>query len=118
MTKISTLNSNPQSLTEQLQHHQDNQKRIKELSDHGVKDAKALDKATSGFEALLLHQMLKSMWDSVKSEGLLGENSNQAEIYRDMFNQAVSDSVSEGRGIGVKEFLNKELLKQTRASKL
>ncbi len=72
-----------------------------------------VEKAASGFEALLLHQMLKSMWETVETTGMFGEDSNQAKIYQDMLNQAVADSVSEGRGIGVKEFVKKQLLKQT-----
>ena len=118
MNKLATISQSNQPLTEQLRHYSETKKANKTAANPGVKDAAALEKASSGFEALLLHQMLKSMWETVHSEGLLGENSNQSEIYRDMFNQAVADSVSEGRGIGVKEFLNKELIKQTPTSKL
>ena len=83
--------------------------RAKLLASKEIRDEKQLNKASSGFEALLLQQMLKSMWETVQTTGLLGENSNEAQIYRDMFNQAVSDNISEGKGVGIKKFLAKEL---------
>lgn len=72
-----------------------------------------VDKAASGFEALLLHQMIKSMWSTVERNGLMGEDSHQSQIYQDMLNQAIADSIAEGKGIGVKDFLKKELSKST-----
>lgn len=81
----------------------------KALSKRDVKDAKDLSKAANGFEALLLQQMMKSMWETVDSTGLLGENSNEAQIYRDMLNQAVADNTAKGSGIGVKKMLLREL---------
>lgn len=90
----------------------------KTLSAREVKDQKDLDKAAKGFEALLLHEMLKSMWQTVEVKGWLGQDSNEAQIYRDMFNQAISDSVSEGKGIGIKDVVKKELSKQLGSSKI
>lgn len=85
--------------------------KAKLLANREISDKKQLDKASSGFEALLLQQMLKSMWESVETTDFLGANNNEAQIYRDMFNQAVSDNISEGKGVGVKKFLAKELSK-------
>ena len=84
---------------------------IKRLSLQDVKSKKDMEKATGGFEALMLQEMLKSMWNTVEFSGLLDENSFESGVYRDMLNQAIADSVSEGRGIGVKEFLSKEIAK-------
>ncbi len=84
----------------------------------GISSEKELDKAASGFEALLLHNMLKEMWESVDSGGaLLGEDSNASQIYRDMFHQTIADKIAEGKGMGVKEFLKRELHKYQDASK-
>ena len=91
--------------------------KVKTLSKQEVKDQKDLDKAAKGFEALLLHEMLKSLWETVEVKGWLGEDSNEAKIYRDMMNQAISDSVAEGKGIGIKDVVRKELEKQSGASK-
>jgi Rod binding domain-containing protein len=52
--------------------------------------------------------MLKSMWESVPAGGLFGD-SNEAQMYRDMFNEALADSISEGQGIGVRDMVAKDL---------
>lgn len=85
--------------------------KAKELQNQKLNSEKEVNKAASGFEALLLHEMLKAMWSTVQTTGLLGENSNEAQIYRDMFGQAVADTIAEGQGVGVKQFMKKELLK-------
>jgi len=83
-----------------------------------LKSEAELEKASGGFEALLLHNMLKEMWGSTSSGGILEENSNEMNIFRDMFNQAIAEEVVKGEGIGVKKFLKKELSKsQDGASK-
>jgi Rod binding domain-containing protein len=78
------------------------------LKNQEVTDAKGREKALNGFEALILHEMLKSMWGTVENTGLLGEGSNEANIYRDMFNQAIADKTADGKGIGVKKLLDAE----------
>ncbi len=90
--------------------------KVKSLSGRELSNGKEGEKAAAGFEALLLHQMLKSMWETVETTGLMGENSNEAQIYRDMLNQAISDSISEGPGIGVKKMLLQQLNKVEKAS--
>ncbi len=82
-----------------------------------IKTTKDIDKAASGFEALLLQEMMQSMWSTVEFTDMLGEKSNEADIYRDMLNQAIADSTASGRGIGVKQMMQKELLKTVKASK-
>ena len=108
MDKFATVDGLAQM---QAQQATDSVKQAKGLGDRSVKSEAEADKAAKGFEALLLQQMLKSMWETVEQSNFLGGDSNQAGIYRDMLNQAISDSVSEGRGIGVKQYLRKELLK-------
>jgi flagellar protein FlgJ len=71
-------------------------------------EAKKIDEASKNFEALLLHQMLKSMWESVPAGGLFGDT-NESQMYRDMFNEALADSISEGQGIGVREVIVRDL---------
>ena len=104
-------------MTADLNKGQNVTNRLKAMESKEVFDEKQLDKAAGGFEALLLHQMLKSMWATVESNGLLGENSHQGKMYRDMFNQAIADKISEGKGIGVKQFLRRELIRAEAASK-
>ena len=108
MTKITTPIDSAAMVREANSASQNNLKNRKITSPDEV------DKAASGFEALLLHNMLQEMWKTTgtgDSEGLLGENSNESQIFRDMFNQAIADEISEGDGIGVKHFLKNELSK-------
>ncbi len=86
--------------------------RAKLLGNRNLKSEAEVEKAAGGFEALLVHEMLKAMWSTVHTTGLLGENSNQSQIYQDMLHQALADNVSEGRGIGVKKFLKEQLIKR------
>lgn len=62
------------------------------------------------FEALLLKQMIDSMWSTVPKEGLLS-GSNEEGMYRDMLNEALAKSISEGKGIGVKDIIFKDINK-------
>lgn len=91
--------------------------RAKSSLEKGISSEAEIDKAATGFEALLLHNMLKEMWESVDKGGLLGESSNASQIYRDMFHQTIADKIAEGKGMGVKEFLKRELHKYQDASK-
>ena len=70
--------------------------------------------AAKQFEALMVQEMLKSMWSTVP-KGQLLSGSNEEDTYRDMLNQAVADSVSEGRGIGIKEVIQKDIDKLEKA---
>ena len=117
MSKIESLKSLDPSIGAALTQSSVATDKAKALAGQEIKSEKELDKAASGFEALLLHEMLKSMWATIDTTGLLGEESNQSQIYRDMLNQAMSDSISEGRGIGVKDFVKREISSQQQASK-
>lgn len=117
MADIKTTALAPGGMTAEFAKLQSEAQKVKTLANKEVKDAKELDEAASGFEALLLHNMLKEMWKTVEFTGFLGEDSNEAQIYRDMLNQALADSVAEGEGIGVKDFLKTELAKTESASK-
>ena len=89
---------------------------VKNASNQKLSSEKDIDKAAGGFEALLLHQMMESMWSTVDFAGMFNESGNEANVYRDMLSQALADTTSQGRGIGVKDFLKKELLKYQKAS--
>lgn len=117
MADISTLkalNSGTDSLALKSQAEIE---QVKASGKQDVKSEKQADKAASGFEALLLQQMFKSMWSTVNKTDLMGENSNQAEIFQDMFQQAVADTTAKGRGIGVKKMVRAEIVRRGGASK-
>ncbi len=68
----------------------------------------AQEKAGQEFEALLINQMMKSMWSAIPNNGMLS-GSREEEYYRDMLNEAIAKDVSEGQGIGIKQVILKEL---------
>jgi peptidoglycan hydrolase FlgJ len=74
--------------------------------------AKAKDAARQ-FEALLLHQMFNSMSANVAKDSLLG-GGREDEFARDMYNQALADSISKGQGIGIRDILERELVNKVK----
>ena len=52
--------------------------------------------------------MLKSMWSTVPKNGVL-TGSYEEGMYRDLFNEALAQSISEGQGIGIKEVILKDI---------
>jgi Rod binding domain-containing protein len=68
------------------------------------------EKAAKDFESMLLKQMIGSMQQTVSKEGLL--KSKDEETYQDMLNEALSDSIASGQGIGIKDIIMKELVKR------
>ena len=70
--------------------------------------------AAQQFEALLVKQMIDSMWSTVPKKGLLS-GTNEESMYRDMLNEALANSISEGRGIGVKDVILKDINKLSKS---
>ena len=66
--------------------------------------------AAEQFEALLLQEMLKSMWSTVPRDGVISASFEEG-MYRDMLNEALAKSISEGQGIGVKDVIFKDIEK-------
>ncbi len=113
MSKIDTIGGLGLGREMNISRSESELQQAKSLASKDVSSAAEVDKAATGFEALLLHQMIKSMWSTVERTGLMGEDNHQSQIYQDMLNQAIADSIAEGKGIGVKDFLKKELSKST-----
>ena len=67
-----------------------------------------VEQAATQFEALLVNQMVKSMWSTVPKGGLLS-GSREEELYRDMLNQSLSEEIAKGQGVGIKEVIMREL---------
>lgn len=65
------------------------------------------EEAAQMFEGLLLKQMLTSMWKTVPEGGLMS-GSREEGMYRDMLNDAYSEDLSSGQGIGIKELILEE----------
>src|SRR6185312_13957629 len=67
-----------------------------------------IKKAATQFEALLLNEMLKSMQSTVPQGGLLS-GSKEESTYRDMFNEALANSIAEHQSIGVKDVIIRDI---------
>lgn len=66
------------------------------------------EKVAQQFEAMLVKQMIDSMWSTVPKEGVLS-GSREEELYRDMLNEALANSISEGKGMGIKDVILKDI---------
>lgn len=75
---------------------------------HDGQSPEAIEEVARQFEAIFTQMMLKSMRDAGSGEGGLFDN-DQSRMYREMFDKQVSLSLAEGRGIGLKEILIRQL---------
>ena len=66
--------------------------------------------ASVQLEALLLKMMYNEMWKTVPKDELFGE-SNAMDIYRDMYNEELTKKAAEGGGIGLADYIYKQLTK-------
>jgi peptidoglycan hydrolase FlgJ len=82
----------------------------------GVKadDPKAIRAAAQQFESLFTNMMLKSMREAKLSTGL--GDSQEGDLYQDMYDQQISLKMSQGKGIGLADMLVQQLTRN-RASK-
>lgn len=63
------------------------------------------------FESLLLHQLLTTMRRSIPDSGLFGDSSAK-DIYEDLFDQHIAETVSQGGQTGIAETIVEELRRQ------
>ncbi len=73
------------------------EKRDKEIKDASVQ-----------LEAIMLKLMYTEMWKTVPKNKLFGDD-NAMEIYRDMYNEELTKVAAEGGGIGLADFIYKQL---------
>ncbi|MCB0319224.1 MAG: rod-binding protein [Bdellovibrionales bacterium] len=89
---------------------------LKRLTD-STKDTSKVDRrqkienAAEDFEALMLNEMLKSMWKTIPQDGMFSGGNEEA-YYRDMLNQALAESISKQNSIGIKEVIVEDLEKR------
>jgi peptidoglycan hydrolase FlgJ len=80
---------------------------LKAASAQTPNDPKTLRAVAQQFESLFIGMMLKSMRDAKLGDGLF--DSDQSRLYQDMFDQQLSVSLSQGRGLGIAELLVRSL---------
>ncbi len=66
------------------------------------------EKVAEQFESMLVKQMVDSMWSTVPKEGILS-GSREEELYRDMLNEALANSIAQGKGMGIKDVILKDI---------
>jgi len=95
-------------VTNELKHFQSAPEVDNNLS---TKDKARLQKAAKEFESLFTSMMLKSM--SQNTEGLFGDdNSFGGDYFNTVFQNAIASKVSEGKGIGIADFIYNKLAGQ------
>jgi|GEM_PF-2590060 len=71
-------------------------------------DQNSLEEACAEFESLFIYYMLKEMRATTSGEGY-GGDSMQSKTYASMFDLEIAREVSSQRGIGVADFLRRQL---------
>ena len=69
---------------------------------------KDIREASVQLEGLLLKMMYNEMWKTVPKNTLFGDD-NAMEIYRDMYNEELTKRAAEGGGIGLADFIYRQL---------
>ena len=69
-----------------------------------------IKKASVQLEAIMLKMMYTEMWKTVPKNTLFSDgNDNAMEIYRDMYNEELTKQAAEGGGIGLADFIYRQL---------
>ena len=83
--------------------------RIKTMTDEELAQRdKDIKEASVQLEALLLKMMYNEMWKTVPKNELFGDD-NAMDIYRDMYNEELTKKAAEGGGIGLADFIYRQL---------
>jgi flagellar protein FlgJ len=72
-----------------------------------MKDAQ-LKKACADFESIFIHYILKSARNSLPQNGLF-DNAQEQKVYKSMADQAMSENIAKGRGMGLGKLLYNQL---------
>jgi len=67
-----------------------------------------IKEASVQLEALLLKMMYTEMWKTVPKNTLFGDD-NAMEIYRDMYNDEITKKAAEAGGIGLADYIYRQL---------
>ena len=67
-----------------------------------------IKEASVQLEALLLKMLYTEMWKTVPKNELFGDG-NAMEIYRDMYNEEITKQAAENGGIGLADFIYRQL---------
>lgn len=83
--------------------------KVKTMTDEEVeKRNQEIKEASVQLEAIMLKLMYNEMWKTVPKNKLFGDD-NAMEIYRDMYNEELTKIAAEGGGIGLADFIYRQL---------
>ena len=68
-----------------------------------------LKKATQQFEGYFLHELLKEMRKTVPEDKLLGDDGHGQEIFQDMMDQTLSESMASRGDLGMAKMMYDQL---------
>ncbi len=85
--------------------------KIKTMTDEEIAQRnQEIKDASVQLEAIMLKMMYNEMWKTVpKSEFFSKGSDNAMEIYRDMYNEELTKKAAEGGGIGLADFIYRQL---------
>ena len=107
ITDESSFQSQLQAATDKLNQTAD----VKTMSAEEVaKRDKEIKDASVQLEAIMLKMMFTEMWKTVPKDELFKDD-NAMEIYRDMYNEEITKKAAEGGGIGLADYIYKQLTK-------
>ena len=107
ITDAASFQSQLQAATDKLNQTAD----VKTMSAEEVaKRDKEIKDASVQLEAIMLKMMFTEMWKTVPKDELFKDD-NAMEIYRDMYNEELTRVAAEGGGIGLADFIYKQLTK-------
>ena len=83
--------------------------KINVMTDEEIAQRNAdIKKASVQLEAIMLKMLYNEMWKTVPKNELFGDD-NAMEIYRDMYNEELTKTAAEGGGIGLADFIYRQL---------
>jgi flagellar protein FlgJ len=77
-----------------------------------ARDAR-LKQACADFESIFIYYMFKSMRKSLPQNGLL-DNTQEQKFYKSMADQAISENIARGRGMGLGKLLYNQLKRSSK----
>ena len=104
-------NSSFQAQLEEASRKLNSSTTIKTMTPEEVaKRNKDIKDASVQLEAIMLKLMYNEMWKTVPKNTLFSDgNDNAMEIYRDMYNEELTKAAAEGGGIGLGDFIYRQL---------
>lgn len=83
---------------------------FEEIDPSKIKNYEQIDAKAKEFEAVFISEMLKPMFESVEVDPLFG-GGNSEEIFRGMLVQEYGKKIAETKGIGIADFVKRELIR-------